>query len=76
MPGAVHATVRFELEKRAGATLVKLTHQACGYISDEAKSRYAFGWKDLLGTRLKALVETGKKYGVGHGLPDDFKTRN
>lgn len=75
MTGAIHAVVCFEVEDRGSSTLVKLSHDACGYISEESKSQYAFGWKDLLGTRLKSLVESGIQYGLGKGLPPNFPNK-
>jgi uncharacterized protein YndB with AHSA1/START domain len=75
MSGAVHAVVCFELESKGSGTILKLTHEACGYISEASKSQYAFGWKDLLGTRLKSFVESGKKFGLGQDLPPNFSKK-
>jgi uncharacterized protein YndB with AHSA1/START domain len=69
MKGAVQGTICFALEAKDGATLLTLTHHAIGQISEETESGYVVGWKDLLGTRLKAFVEAGKKYGVGLDPP-------
>jgi len=64
MGGAVAGVVSFVLEPRGKGTLLKLSHRAAGELSDEAETRYTKGWADLLGTRLKAFVESGKKSGL------------
>jgi len=68
MKGAVQGIVSFSLEPKGESTLVTLTHHAIGQITEDTRSGYATGWKDLLG-RLKTFIETGKKYGVGHTEP-------
>jgi hypothetical protein len=62
MPGAVFGIVRFDLEERDGATVVKLSHRAFGEIGDERKRNYTKGWGDLLNERLKQFVEEGVRY--------------
>ncbi|MDQ2717271.1 MAG: hypothetical protein M3Z08_20405 [Chloroflexota bacterium] len=47
-------------------TLVKLSHRAIGEVGERQQRGYAAGWQDLLGMRLKAYVEQGIKYGIGH----------
>jgi uncharacterized protein YndB with AHSA1/START domain len=74
MKGAVQGIVSFSLEPKGESTLVTLTHHAIGQIGDEIKSGYVTGWNDLLG-RLKAFIETGKKYGVGHIPPPGSHSR-
>jgi uncharacterized protein YndB with AHSA1/START domain len=69
MSGPVQGVLCYELKGVQGGTLLRLTHEAIGPISPRIRSGYASGWKDLLGTRLKAFLETGKKYGVDYELP-------
>ncbi len=70
MSGLVHGKFEFDLvEKGSTATLLKLSHRGMGDVGDERKAMYDAGWRDLLGTRLKAFVETGKRYGLGHEPP-------
>ncbi|MHB8575275.1 MAG: metalloregulator ArsR/SmtB family transcription factor [Dehalococcoidia bacterium] len=69
MTGAIHGTVSYVLEAHDGGTLVKLSHRAIGELSQETEQGYGSGWQDLLGTRLKAFVETGVRYGLGHPPP-------
>jgi uncharacterized protein YndB with AHSA1/START domain len=75
MDGAVQGVMCYELKAQGGGTVLSLTHKAIGHITTKTRSGYAFGWKDLFGTRLKAFVETGKKYGVGCELPPGFPRR-
>jgi uncharacterized protein YndB with AHSA1/START domain len=72
MSGVVHGVLCYELKAQGAGTIVRLSHKAIGQISSKTRSGYSYGWKDLLGTRLKAFVETGKKYGVGCELPPNF----
>ena len=65
MKGAVQGIISFSLEPKEESTLVTLTHHAIGQITEDMKTGYSTGWKDLLG-RLKTFIETGKKHGVGH----------
>ncbi len=64
MSGAVHGVVSLTLEPKGEATVVKLSHRAIGEINEETQANYGAGWQDLLGTRLKAFVETGQRSGV------------
>lgn len=69
MDGAVQGLVAFQLQENNGATVVKMTHRAIGDFADDKAARYAEGWQDLIGVRLKAFAETGKRYGLGHEPP-------
>jgi uncharacterized protein YndB with AHSA1/START domain/DNA-binding transcriptional ArsR family regulator len=69
MGGVVQGVVCFELEAKGNATVVKLSHRAIGEVNEESQAGYASGWQDLLGTRLKAFVEHGVRYGLGHEPP-------
>jgi uncharacterized protein YndB with AHSA1/START domain len=60
MRGAVFGNIAFELVEKGGATTLKLSHHAIGEVTEEHKKNYTSGWRELLGTRLKNLVETGK----------------
>ncbi|MCX6118862.1 MAG: SRPBCC domain-containing protein [Proteobacteria bacterium] len=59
MRGAVFGNISFELTVQGDSTLLNLSHRAFGDVSDEHKSMYSKGWQDLLGKRLKTLVEKG-----------------
>lgn len=66
MSGVVTGVLRFELEAQGIATLVKLSHRAIGEVNEELQAGYNDGWHDLIAVRLKALLEEGMKYGIGH----------
>ena len=58
LPGAVDGSATFELSTEDGGVVVRLRQTALGTISDEDAGRWHAGWADLLGVRLKALVES------------------
>ena len=60
MPGAVFGNIAFELVTEGSATILKLSHHAFGEISEDHKKNYTSGWNNLLGARLKSLIESGK----------------
>jgi DNA-binding transcriptional ArsR family regulator/uncharacterized protein YndB with AHSA1/START domain len=65
MPGMVHMIVRFELEPvKGGRTRLLLKHWAIGDIKAVTRDDFMNGWQDLLATRLRAYVETGKSLGI------------
>jgi len=66
MSGAVHCVTTFTLVSLDRATLVRLSQRAVGEVGESVPQAYTRGWGDLLGIRLKAYVETGKRYGLGH----------
>ena len=70
MSGAVQGVVRFELEPKGNTTVLKLSHRAIGEVNERQQEDYDAGWRDLLETRLKAFVEQGVRYGLGHEPPN------
>jgi uncharacterized protein YndB with AHSA1/START domain len=69
MRGTVHGRARLTFEAQGGATVLRLCHEVLGDVSGETQRFFLRGWHDLLGVRLKAFVETGKRYGLGHDPP-------
>ena len=70
MTGAVVGVTRFGLEPTEdGSTRLRLSHEAFGHIDAETERNYGLGWQDLLGVRLKAYLEEGMRYGLGHPPP-------
>ncbi len=70
MTGAVVGVSRFGLDPiEGGSTRVRLSHEAFGHIDAETERNYGLGWHDLLRVRLKAFVEEGVRYGLGHPPP-------
>jgi uncharacterized protein YndB with AHSA1/START domain len=65
IPKTIHMTVRFELEPvKGGRTRLGLAHWAIGELSAETRDNFIKGWQDLLGSRLRAYLETGKSLGI------------
>ena len=58
---AVIGVVRFDLEAKDGATLVKLAHQMIGDVDEDTRTSYTQGWS-VLRQNLKTFVETGRGY--------------
>ena len=56
---AVNSVYCYELEDRAGNTLIKLTHSAFGDIDPEHGPDHEKGWRTLLDTYLKGYLEDG-----------------
>lgn len=75
MRGAVNGLLIISLEDSgANKTLVKVFHRAVGEVHHRLEQAYGIGWHDLFGIRLKAYVETGKKYGIGYPPPSEALT--
>lgn len=75
MTGAVVGVSRFRLDPiEGGSTRLRLSHEAFGHIDAETERNYGLGWRDLLGVRLKAYVEDGVRYGLGHPPPPGAPT--
>jgi DNA-binding transcriptional ArsR family regulator/uncharacterized protein YndB with AHSA1/START domain len=70
MSGVVQGVVCFELEAEGDATILKFSHRAIGEVNEQIEAGYNSGWQDLLETRLKAFVEQGIRYGIGHEPSD------
>jgi uncharacterized protein YndB with AHSA1/START domain len=60
----------FELSDSDEGTSVKFSFRAIGAIEPQLVERFAEGWTELIGRRLKSLVETGKRLGVAPDPPD------
>lgn len=75
MTGAVVGVTRFGLDAiEDGWTRLRLSHKAFGHIDAETERNYGLGWQDLLGVRLKAYIEEGVRYGLGHPPPSGAPT--
>jgi DNA-binding transcriptional ArsR family regulator/uncharacterized protein YndB with AHSA1/START domain len=65
MANMVHMAVRFEVEPiKGGSTRLRLKHTAIGDLTPETRADFVKGWGDLLGSRLRAYVETGQSLGI------------
>jgi len=59
----------FQLSDRDGGTSVQFSFRAIGAIEPQLVERFAQGWTELVGLRLKTLAETGKRLGVAPDHP-------
>jgi DNA-binding transcriptional ArsR family regulator len=62
--GLVVGVATFDLEEIADGTLLRFAFRAFGDIDPAQAEGLGRGWNDLVGTRLKALVETGTRMGI------------
>lgn len=54
----------FELAPAESGTSLRFSFRAIGAIEAEIAEQFTGGWEDLVGRRLKALVETGTRLGI------------
>jgi uncharacterized protein YndB with AHSA1/START domain len=59
----------FQLSDIDDGTGVQFSFRAIGAIEPQLVERFAEGWTELVGRRLKTLVETGKRLGVAPDPP-------
>jgi uncharacterized protein YndB with AHSA1/START domain len=64
MSEPVSGVVSIEFQEEGSSTTVKLTHWACGPITQDNQDSYSWGWGELLGNRLKKRIETGERLGL------------
>jgi len=75
MRGAVSGVLIINLEdKGPNKSIIKVFHRAVGEVHHRLEQAYGIGWHDLFSLRLKAYVESGKKYGIGYPPPSDALT--
>ena len=58
------AVATFDLEEVADGTLVRFTFRAFGVVDPQTAVGFGHALSELVGTRLKALVETGARMGI------------
>jgi DNA-binding transcriptional ArsR family regulator/uncharacterized protein YndB with AHSA1/START domain len=68
--GLALGVATFQLSDRDGGTSVQFSFRAIGAIEPQLVAQFAEGWTELVGRRLKALVETGNRLGVAPDPPD------
>jgi len=68
MPGAVSGVLYFNMETEKVTTL-RFAHYALGDINQSQVESFNEGWTNLLDVRLRAFVEQGARYGIGHPAP-------
>jgi DNA-binding transcriptional ArsR family regulator len=71
--GLAVGVATFDLEEVADGTLLRFGFQAFGVIDPARAEGFGSGWKELVGTRLKALVETGTRMGIDGDRPTNVQ---
>jgi DNA-binding transcriptional ArsR family regulator/uncharacterized protein YndB with AHSA1/START domain len=67
--GLALGVATFQLSDSPDGTSVQFSFRAIGAIDPQLVERFAEGWTELVGRRLKLLVETGKRLGVAPDPP-------
>src|SRR5499433_141436 len=74
--GAGVGVAAFDLAESGGGTLVRFSFRAIGVVDAEVTEGMSRGWAELVGTRLKGLVETGTRLGIDPGKPPRIRSIN
>jgi len=64
----------FDLVESGVGTLLRFSFRAIGLVDPEAADAMTHGWAELVGTRLKALVETGTRLGIDPDEPPKVRS--
>src|SRR5262249_47273979 len=66
----------FDLAGSGAGTLLRFSFRAIGVVGAEGGGAMSRGWAELVGTRLKTLVETGTRLGIDPGKPPRIRSIN
>jgi len=74
LTGSFHMSVgigvaTFDLAESGGGTFVRFTFRAIGVADSAVADEMSRGWAELVGSRLKGLVETGRRLGINPDQP-------
>jgi DNA-binding transcriptional ArsR family regulator/uncharacterized protein YndB with AHSA1/START domain len=64
----------FDLAESGAGTLLRFSFRAIGVMDAEVAEDMSRGWTELVGTRLKGLVETGTRLGIDPDEPPTVRT--
>src|SRR5215831_15619440 len=64
----------FDLAESAAGTLVQFSFRAIGVVDAEVAGAMSRAWAELVGTRLKGLVETGTRLGMDPDEPPTIRS--
>jgi DNA-binding transcriptional ArsR family regulator/uncharacterized protein YndB with AHSA1/START domain len=64
----------FDLAESGSGTLLRFSFRAIGVVDAEAAGAMSRGWAELVGTRLKARVETGTRLGIDPDEPPTIRS--
>ena len=63
-----------DLAESAAGTLAQFSFRAIGVVDAEVAEAMSRGWAELVGTRLKGLVETGTRLGIDPDEPPTIRS--
>jgi DNA-binding transcriptional ArsR family regulator len=63
-----------DLTESGAGTLLRFSFRAIGVVDTEVAEGMSRGWADLVGTRLKELVETGTRLGIDPDEPPTIRS--
>jgi DNA-binding transcriptional ArsR family regulator/uncharacterized protein YndB with AHSA1/START domain len=64
----------FDLAESAAGTLLRFSFRAIGVVDAAVAEDLSRGWAELVGTRLKTLVETGTRLGIDPDKPPSVRS--
>jgi DNA-binding transcriptional ArsR family regulator/uncharacterized protein YndB with AHSA1/START domain len=64
----------FDLAESGAGTLLRFSFRAIGVVDAAAAEGMSRGWAELVGTRLKGLVETGARLGIDPDEPPTIRS--
>jgi DNA-binding transcriptional ArsR family regulator/uncharacterized protein YndB with AHSA1/START domain len=64
----------FDLVENAAGTLLQFSFRAIGVMDIEVAEAMTRGWSELVGSRLKGLVETGTRLGIDPDAPPAIRS--
>jgi hypothetical protein len=64
----------FDLAESAADTLLQFSFKAIGVVDAEVAGAMSRAWAELVGTRLKELVETGTRLGMDPDEPPTIRS--
>jgi DNA-binding transcriptional ArsR family regulator/uncharacterized protein YndB with AHSA1/START domain len=64
----------FDLAESSAGTLVRFSFRAIGVVDAEVAGAMSRAWAELVGTRLKGLVETGTRLGIDPDEPPAIRS--
>jgi DNA-binding transcriptional ArsR family regulator/uncharacterized protein YndB with AHSA1/START domain len=68
--GIALGVATFDLARTDEGTLLRFAFRAVGAVDTDVAEQMAHGWNELVGTRLKTLVERGDRLGIAPDPPN------
>src|SRR5579864_4797954 len=72
--GAGVGVATFDVAESGAGTLLRFSFRAIGVVDAEVAGAMSRAWAELVGTRLKALAETGTRLGIDPGEPPRIRS--